>query len=138
MKFLCVSCDEPMKLSEKSGPDRGSVALVFACQECGQKTAMLTNPFETQLVTSLGVQIGPNGEKVQGESKCPFTGMIADMEAEKKKGFPWTDRARQRLANMPEFVRPMAQTSIEKFAKDHGYESVDESVLSQARAFFGV
>src|SRR5258708_33637745 len=59
MKFLCVPCDSPMKLQTVGPPERGSLSVVYACPECGYEMAMLTNPFETQLVQSLGVRIGP-------------------------------------------------------------------------------
>ena len=35
MKFLCVPCDQPMKLSESRGPDEGSISLVYSCSACG-------------------------------------------------------------------------------------------------------
>ena len=56
MKFLCVPCDTPMKLEEKSMPEPGSVALVYGCPDCGYEFAMLTNAHETQVVSSLGVK----------------------------------------------------------------------------------
>ena len=61
MKFLCVPCDSPMKLQTVGPPERGSLSVVYSCPECGYEMAMLTNPFETQLVQSLGVRIGPDG-----------------------------------------------------------------------------
>ena len=60
MKFLCVPCDSPMKLQTVGPPERGSLSVVYSCPECGYEMAMLTNPFETQLVQSLGVRIGPD------------------------------------------------------------------------------
>jgi hypothetical protein len=59
MKFLCLDCDEPMKLHSSEGPQEGSLTVTFRCPECGFRVAMLTNPFETQMVKSLGVKIGP-------------------------------------------------------------------------------
>ncbi|MEN3336995.1 MAG: hypothetical protein V7647_671, partial [Acidobacteriota bacterium] len=59
MKFLCVPCDTPMKLQALGPPDAGSLSVVYSCPECGYEMAMLTNPYETQLVQSLGVRIGP-------------------------------------------------------------------------------
>jgi hypothetical protein len=59
MKFLCVPCESAMKLQTVSPPERGSLSVVYSCPECGYEMAMLTNPFETQLVQSLGVRIGP-------------------------------------------------------------------------------
>src|SRR4051812_10383823 len=81
MKFLCVPCDSPMKLQTVGPPDRGSLAIVYSCPECGYEMAMLTNAFETQMVQSLGVRIGPESGGASAEagasgSKCPFTAMI--------------------------------------------------------------
>jgi hypothetical protein len=50
----------------------------------------------------------------------------------------WTSGAEARLANIPEFVRPMARTGIEKFARDKGAVEVDEKILDDAREFFGM
>jgi len=58
MKFLCVDCNEAMKLESTSGPDNGSMTVLFRCPDCGRATAMLTNAMETQMVHSLGVKIG--------------------------------------------------------------------------------
>ena len=58
MKFLCLDCDEPMKLLGTDGPDEGSLTVTFRCPECGFRVAMLTNQFETQMVKSLGVKVG--------------------------------------------------------------------------------
>ncbi len=46
MKFLCVSCDEPMKLAEARPPERGSLTVVYRCPRCSHEIAMLTNPYE--------------------------------------------------------------------------------------------
>ena len=133
MKFLCVPCDKPMQLSEATPPDRGSVSLVYACDACGYEMAMLTNPQETQVVTSLGVKIGKDGA---AESKCPFTGMLADMENEDT--IRWTSEAQDRLSSVPASVRSMAKNGIEKYARDQGYAEVDEKVLDEARSHFGM
>ncbi len=142
MKFLCVPCDEPMKLLETSGPDAGSVSLVYSCPACGYEMAMLTNPFETQVVGSLGVKLGPDGQQVSpGESKCPFTGMVQEMSAGDSavaETVPWTAQARERLQAIPSFIRPMAKSGIEKYARDKGYDEVDEQVLAKARSHFGM
>jgi len=58
MKFLCVECNEPLKLERTLGPEHGSLTVVFGCPVCGRETAMLTNAMETQMVRSLGVKIG--------------------------------------------------------------------------------
>ncbi len=160
MKFLCVPCDRPMKLRTVAPPDRGSLSVVYSCPDCGYEIAMLTNPYETQLVQSLGVRVGPDqsaadvSAKASGEpaTKCPFAGMMPSMSASESKPQPevgsrpgaaaapirWTAAAEARLENVPSFVRPMAKTGIEKFAREQGVEEVDERILDAAREFFGM
>ena len=144
MKFLCVPCDSPMKLQTVGPPDRGSLSVVYACPECGYEMAMLTNAYETQVVQSLGVRIGPgSAEASAGQaSKCPFGAMVQPVSPKPLgEGGPtvrWTAAAEARLANIPEFVRPMARTGIEKFARDNGSLEVDEKILDAAREFFGM
>ncbi len=58
MKFLCIACDEAMRLQSTAGPDEGSLTVTFACPACGHRVAMLTNPWETQMVRTLGVKVG--------------------------------------------------------------------------------
>lgn len=184
MKFLCVPCDSPMKLQTVGPPERGSLSVVYSCPLCGYEMAMLTNPFETQLVQSLGVRIGPEmgassvasasaGAPVPdaptSSARCPFAAMMPAMEgalegtghaistsAEAAAGrasaggearhvqagepipVRWTAGAEARLANIPAFVRPMARTGIERFARERGSLEVDEKILDAARDFFGM
>ncbi|MDH3285572.1 MAG: PCP reductase family protein [Acidobacteriota bacterium] len=142
MKFLCVTCDEPMKLVHTSPPDDGSITVLFRCPRCAQQTAMLTNPLETQMVRSLGVRIGPeaSGQSSESAGKCPFSGMLSGTEeqAADGDGLGWTEEALVRLDSMPEFIRPMARSGIEKFARDKGYREVDGVVLDEARSLLGM
>jgi hypothetical protein len=192
MKFLCVPCDSPMKLQTVEPPQHGSLSVVYSCPECGYEMAMLTNPFETQLVQSLGVRIGPamgggstasagarspvpdarlpdGGATERGATassgRCPFPAMVPATEgaldgagpsAEPASGpvssggqarhvpseaavpVRWTRGAEARLANIPAFVRPMARTGIEQYARETGALEVDEQILDAAREFFGM
>ena len=148
MKFLCVPCDSPMKLQTVAPPERGSLSVVYACPECGYEMAMLTTPFETQLVQSLGVRIGPDASSTESPraagTNCPFAAMMPATEGARpdQAGEPipvrWTSAAEARLANIPEFVRPMARTGIERFAREKGSLEVDEKILDAARDFFGM
>src|SRR5262245_8531274 len=116
MKFLCVPCDSPMKLQSVGPPERGSLSVVYSCPECGYEMAMLTNAYETQVVQSLGVRIGPTEASTEAAGRCPFTAMIPGNEGvqptQSAESIPvrWTAAAEARLANIPEFVRPMART----------------------------
>jgi len=148
MKFLCVPCDSPMKLQTVGPPERGSLSVVYSCPECGYEMAMLTNAYETQVVQSLGVRIGPESSSAEASgkaaAKCPFSAMIPGSEGAQAPQatdvipVQWTSGAEARLANIPEFVRPMARTGIEKFARDKGSRQVDEAILDEARDFFGM
>ena len=154
MKLLCVECDEPMKFGGYEGPDEGSLAIRFGCPKCGKSTAMLTNAFETQLVSSLGVKIG--GRTVPAEpmeqtrgalessmGKCPFANMLAEDQAPQEVAagsaeVTWTHEAEERLDRVPGFVRPMAKKAIEKFAAQKGAREITESLLEEAREKIGM
>ena len=150
MKFLCIPCDTPMKLQTVGPPERGSLSIVYSCPECGYEMAMLTNAYETQVVQSLGVRIGPEtGEGAPGTastgasgSNCPFAAMIPATEVEARPSEPmpfrWTAAAEARLEKIPAFVRPMARTGIERFARERGAVEVDEKILDAARDYFGM
>jgi Proto-chlorophyllide reductase 57 kD subunit len=155
MKFLCVPCDSPMKLQTVGPPERGSLSIVYACPECGYEMAMLTNAYETQVVQSLGVRIGPeidSGASTASGSRCPFSAMVPATEgASEATGHAastgavaeplpvrWTAAAEARLAKVPEFVRPMARVGIERFAREKGALEVDDKILDAARDFFGM
>jgi hypothetical protein len=149
MKFLCVPCDTPMKLQTVGPPESGSLSVVYSCPECGYEMAMLTNPYETQVVQSLGVRIGPGPDAAAGAAPssggCPFTAMMPGAGGAVSAGVEaapvpvrWTSAAEARLANIPAFVRPMARTGIERFAQERGIMEVDEKILDEAREFFGM
>lgn len=165
MKFLCLDCDQPMKLHSTEGPDEGSLAVTFRCPACGFRVAMLTNPFETQMVRSLGVKVGgraapaepfehlrsslagarpdafegaPEAGAASDGPGCPFAAMVEDGAAAAPAGVAWTPEAEARLERIPSFIRPMARRAIERFAGDKGYASVTEAVMDEARATFGM
>src|SRR5437667_323754 len=88
MKFLCLDCDQPMKLHSTEGPDEGSLSVTFRCPECGFRVAMLTNPFETQMVRSLGVKVG--GRTVPAEPFENLRATLAAVRAALRRGEPVT------------------------------------------------
>jgi hypothetical protein len=133
-----------MKLRTVGPPERGSLSIVYSCPECGYEMAMLTNAYETQVVQSLGVRVGTEGDQKASGSGCPFTAMIPGSDgvrpvtAGESVAVRWTAAAEARLANIPEFVRPMARIGIERFARERGAKEVDEKILDAARDFFGM
>ena len=162
MKFLCLDCDQPMKLLRTEGPDEGSLSVTFRCPECGFRVAMLTNPFETQMVRSLGVKIGappveapapfehlraslanPRADAFEGDATsgtgpgCPFAAMVSETPAP-ANGIPWTPEAAARIERIPSFIRPMAKKAVERLAESKGYASITASVMDEARGAFGM
>jgi hypothetical protein len=160
MKFLCVECDEEMKLKETRDPVDGSITVVFQCPSCEKEIAMLTNPMETQVVGSLGVSIGSKTESAQpmsginkslaekkndvlepenSSSKCPFTDVVSDAftKQESKNTF-WTKEAEERLKRIPSFIRPMAKRGIEQYAAENGYSQIDKEVMDAVKDRYGM
>ena len=165
MKFLCVPCDEPMKLEEVEGPEQGSLTILFHCPRCTHRIALLTNPWETQLVKALDVKIGggsapleplaltrsslvgkreeafltgERGERAEAAKEpggCPF---VAGVTAAERKDLVWTEGAEQRLQRVPGFVRPWAKKVIEGFATEKGYQTITEAVLDETREKIGM
>ena len=165
MKFLCLDCDEPMKLHSTAGPDEGSLTVTFRCPECGFRVAMLTNPFETQMVKSLGVKVGgasgpaqpfehitssmagaradvfegdlPAPAEATGRG-CPFGAMLNEQNGEADTGVTWSPEAEARVERIPSFIRPMARKAIERFAEAQGHPTITEAVMDEARGALGM
>ena len=165
MKFLCLDCDEAMKLHSTAGPDEGSLTVTFRCPECGFRVAMLTNPFETQMVRSLGVKVGgasgaappfqhitssmasARADAFEGDLAapaeatgrgCPFGAMLNDEASGAPPAVTWSAEAAARAERIPSFIRPMARKAIERFAETQGHPVITEAVMDEARGALGM
>jgi len=146
MKFLCVECDRQMVFEERQLPGDGTLAAAFKCPSCGRVTALLTNPFETQLVSSLGVVIG--GRTVPPQPLETVRGSVASGRpdafdeggrADGRSGAPgWSAEAQQRLSQVPGFVRGMVKKIYAEYARDHGIAEITPAVMDTARAELGL
>lgn len=58
MKFVCMKCETYMNFEKVEKPAEGALGVFFGCPSCGARFTMVTNPGETQMVSSLGVQLG--------------------------------------------------------------------------------
>ena len=60
MKFLCIPCDVKMEVQVDGimPEEKQNLAMKFKCKKCGHSIAMLTNKFETEFVSKLGVEMG--------------------------------------------------------------------------------
>lgn len=184
MKFVCLNCETYMNFEKVEKPGEGSLGVFFGCPSCGAKFSMVTNPGETQMVSSLGVKLGGRttaaepfemtrgtlkdealagsgqmasylNEKIHGgqpvsagtpkkegekSGGCPFSAMVAEMgltsggkSAQATSDFTWTQDAKDKLEALPSFVRPMVQSSVEAYARKHGYTTINLQVMDDSK-----
>jgi len=138
VKFLCVECDQQMAFGERQLPGDGTLAATFKCPKCGRVVAMLTNPMETQLVSSLGVEIG--GRTVPAE---PFEMIRANVVMAGRPDGPtavpaWSTDAQERLSRVPSFVRGMVKKIYADYAKERGITEITPAIMDTARAELGL
>ncbi len=150
MKFLCLQCDEQMRFAERQQPGDGTFAAAFHCPKCGRSVALLANPMETQLVSSLGVKIG--GRTLDRQpmelARGAMLGREDAFEEEGKgeggkgKGLiaspPWSPDAMERLERVPNFVRGMVKRIYGDYAKEHGVAEITPEVMDRARVDLGL
>jgi len=148
MKFLCVECDRQMAFEERSLPGDGTLAAAFRCPTCGRVVAMLTNPYETQLVASLGVKIG--GRTISEQPLETVRGGVATGRADAFEegagdagpttgSLPsWSLEAQERLARVPGFVRGMVKRIYAEYARDRGITEITPALMDTARTELGL
>jgi hypothetical protein len=145
MKFLCVPCDEQMEFEERSIPGDGTLAAAFRCPACDHVMAMLTNPMETRLVSSLGVSIGGTQvpeQPLEGVRRAVAGGTSDLLEeplaAGPGTGVRWSVDAVERLAAVPRFVRGMVKKIYTEYAKENGIDEITPAVMDRARSDLGL
>ncbi|MFN2570273.1 MAG: PCP reductase family protein [Gemmatimonadales bacterium] len=123
-----------MAFGERQLPGDGTLAATFKCPKCGRVVAMLTNPMETQLVSSLGVEIG--GRTVPAES---FEMVRATVVAGGSGASPsWSAEAQERLTRVPSFVRGMVKKIYADYARERGIGEITPAVMDTARTELGL
>ena len=195
MKFVCLNCETYMTFQKVEKPAEGSLGVFFTCPTCNAKFSMVTNPGETQMVSSLGVQLGgrtaaaqpfemtrgtlkdeaqagsgqmaaylnekiqagqpasahasidakagatPAGGKTEEKSGgCPFSAMVAqmgltasDMKAGAESSFTWSPDAKEKIEKLPAFVQPMVRSSVEAYARKHGYATITLQIMDDSK-----
>ena len=147
MKFLCIECDRQMAFEERQLPGDGTLAVAFRCPACNRSVAMLTNPMETQLVSSLGVKIG--GSTVMPQPLETVRSMVSTgsddafappaPEVLGSGSAPtWSPDARERLLRVPTFVRGMVKKIYGEYARERGIEEITPDVMDRARTELGL
>ena len=146
MKFLCIDCDTQMAFEDRQQPGDGTFAASFACPRCGRRVAMLANPMETQLVSTLGVEIGG---RTLDEQPLEFTRKaVAGRDDAFAEDAPpaatrgprpvWSDDAEERLARVPGFVRGMVKKIYSDYARERSIAEITPAIMDRAREELGL
>ena len=146
MKFLCLDCDAQMTFEDRQQPGDGTFAASFACPRCGRRVAMLANPMETQLVSTLGVEIGG---RTLDEQPLEFTrSALAGRDDAFVEDAPlatrhsprptWSRDAEERLARVPGFVRGMVKKIYSDYARERSIVEITPAVMDRAREELGL
>ena len=151
MKFLCVPCDHVMAFAERHIPGDGTLAVVFGCPKCGREMALLANPYETQLVSSLGVKVGGRAVpeqpmelmrgNLEGGRPDAFTESTPQAPGDApihSRGPVWSPDALERLERVPSFVRGMVKRIYVDWASERGISKFTPEVMDQARSELGL
>ena len=145
MKFLCLECDAQLIFTERQQPGDGTFAAAFVCPSCGRHIALLANPMETQLVSSLGVRIGgseldPAPMELTRSAAVTRDDAFEDAPApEVRPSRPrWSPDAQARLGQVPSFVRGMVKRIYGDFAAERGIAEITPAVMDRARTELGL
>ena len=122
MKFICIRCNEYMNQIKADVSGENSINIIFKCSQCGNKIAMITNPQETQMVRTLGLNIGGNTKSSN------FL----------EEDIAWTKEAEDRFKRIPSFVQSMARQSIINYAKENGIKEITVRVMDEVKEKAGM
>ncbi|MGQ0666009.1 MAG: PCP reductase family protein [Nitrospiraceae bacterium] len=114
-----------------------------ALASAGQMGAHLNEDIQGgQPIATVAASPAKAGEKTSGG--CPFSAMVADMgltAGGKPAGgsvptsaeFTWTADAKEKLDRLPAFVKPMVQSSVEAYARKHGFQTITLQVMDDSK-----
>lgn len=157
--FACKGCG--YKVAMVTNP--GETQLVSGL---GVKIGGRTIPAEPMEFTKEAIK-PETGDPAAAMGKCPFPGMLegteskdsgianamagmsgmsgmmagmAEMSAGKSNGpaVAWTSNAEKRLENVPSFVRALAKSGIEQYARDNKFPEVNDQVMDEYREKVGM
>ena len=148
-----------MAFAERQLPGDGTLAAVFKCPSCQREMAMLTNPYETQLVSGLGVKIGGRTvpEQPMELLRTSLEGGRPDVFVDAETAGPslagdvpraagpatatrvvWSAEALERLERVPSFVRGMVKRIYTDWAREHGVAEMTPQLMDRARTELGL
>jgi light-independent protochlorophyllide reductase subunit B len=122
--------------------EKTNLVMKFKCKKCGHSIAMLTNKFETEFVSKLGVEMG-GATSISKAPMASVSSSLAEAKEELKKTNPeddliWTEEAEQRIKKVPFFVRGMAKRTVVSFALEKGATTIDAKLMDEVREKVGM
>ena len=144
MKFLCIPCDVKMEVQVDGimPEEKTNLVMKFKCKKCGHSITMLTNKFETEFVSKLGVELGGQSD-VGSAPMATVSSSLTQAKEELKKSNPeddliWTEEALKRIQRVPFFVRGMARKTVINFAMEKGATTIDAKLMDEVREKVGM
>ena len=107
----------------------GACEFRDVCGGCRARAYALTDNYLAE-DPSCGYQPGQAGnQNIRFEKTTPFA-------AETDYELQWTDAAQQRLQRVPSFARGMVTKSVEKYAREHGYNKITPEIMKAVKDRF--
>ena len=105
--------------------------------------AMLTNRFETEFVSKIGVEAGGKSELADTPMSMVGSTLAQGKEELKQSvvsddSIEWTQEAQDRIQKVPFFVRGMAKKTVISFAKERGIKVIDGALMDEVREKVGM
>ena len=107
----------------------GACEFRDVCGGCRARAYALTDNYLAE-DPSCDYQPGQAGsQNIRFEKTTPFA-------AETDYELQWTDAAQQRLKRVPSFARGMVTKSVEKYAREHGYNEITPEIMKAVKDRF--
>ncbi len=126
-EFLSEIRDESMMLAARRMKRLGFDDLDMKAWDTAREK-MGKSPDKQKVIDKITALLGGREEKNESIMK-KFGSFFADDTGEK---MGWSEEARSRLKKAPVFVRGMAKSAVEKFARENGYKYVTAEAMEKA------
>ncbi|MFZ5875209.1 MAG: hypothetical protein ACOYXU_02255 [Nitrospirota bacterium] len=145
VEFLCPKCSA--RFSMVTNPGETQMVQALGVKIGGRTTAPeafeLTRgtlkdaaecPMPEMVAKAGATSAKPAAAESAGGGSCPFSSMVAGMGAgssTEAAGLEWSAEALDRLAKIPEFVRPTVKMDVEAYARKTGESFVTQAMMDR-------
>lgn len=146
VEFLCPNCKA--RFSMVTNPGETQMVQALGVKIGGRTTApeafeltrgTLKEAAECPVPGMTSAAPAPAATTESGSGGCPFSSMVAGMgagagETASSERLEWSAEALDRLAKIPEFVRPTVKMEVEAYARKAGQSFVTQAMLDRYKA----